>query len=83
MSELVELPKVEKTGMEQSIDCLQNTELDVNDFYCITVRKSGVSYQGSFNSNIVKSLIEKGYKHGFNSQGYVELSNGINEITLT
>lgn len=83
MSELVELPTVEKTAMEQSIDCLQNTELNVNDYYCITVRKSGVSYQGNFNSNVVKELIEKGYSHRINSQGYVELTNGKIEVTLT
>jgi hypothetical protein len=83
MSDLVELERVEKTEMEQSIDCLQGTELNVNDFYCITVRKGAVSYQGSYKSEIVKDLIEKGYSHRVNGQGYIELTKGKTEVTLT
>jgi hypothetical protein len=83
MTDLVELEKVEKSQMEKAVDCLIETQLDVNDFYCITVRKSGVDFQGSYQSEIAKKLLQSDFMHKVNSQGYLEFSNGFTTVTLT
>ena len=74
---------VEKTGIELMLETLVQSELNVSDYYCISIRRNNVSFQGEFNSDIVKDLKQKEYDHRINSAGYVELTKGVIEVTLT
>ena len=65
------------------LETLVQTELNVSDFYCISVRQYNVSYQGHYKSEIVKDLVEKEFTHRINSAGYIELTKGAIEVTLT
>lgn len=88
MTDLVELerkenPVVEKTDMEQTIELLSQTELDVNQFYCISIRKNNISFQGNYNSEVARKLTELGYAHRIDKAGYIHFESEKIEVILT
>lgn len=53
-------------------------------FYCITMSESNINLQGAFHSKTVTTAKVHGFKdNGLSANGYVTLTRGNIEITLT
>ena len=81
--ELIEIKK-ELTGIENQLSILNDLDLNLNDFYVVTIRENSLSLQGSIGSELVRKLLrDERFKQSKSSNVYLEFECDYVTITLT
>jgi len=55
------LIKTQTSSFENYFVFIQQFNIDINDFYSINISKYGTNFQGNYNSQLLKKLIENNF----------------------
>ena len=71
-----------KTNLDLIQQLITEYQIDVNMFYCITIRNSEIQLQGKYNINLASHFIMHGFTHNLDSAGFTHFKKDSLIITL-
>ena len=71
-----------KTNLDLIQQIITEFKIDIDMFYCITIRKSEIQLQGKYNNDLASHFIMHGFTHNIDSAGFTHFKKDSLIITL-